>query len=194
MNMFISQNNKWVFCSSGFRFTCKILSIFKEGLFKDSKTSNPFFLLSTYTVCEFWKAEFSLMKISGRNIKTKQNIFQTGWRTSDWAHSLENNYGSKIFLEFLHLLIKPVVSLLGNGKSELSLHLGRTPWINRAQAAVQVPTKWKGYLLVAEAGNTAQPQWTEISWEGKLVDFKNDVESPSGLTHVVSDDEWPWRW
>lgn len=46
VNMFIYQNNKWMVLQFCFRFICKILSIFKEGLFKDLKLQN--FLLFVF--------------------------------------------------------------------------------------------------------------------------------------------------
>lgn len=96
-NMFIYQNNKWGVLQLCFRFTCKVLSIFKEGPFKDSKTANSvafyLFLLSTYIWV--WAGRiFTDQNQRERHFlktpKTKNiQIVQAGWRAGDWALSLE---------------------------------------------------------------------------------------------------------
>lgn len=151
---------------------------------------------------EFWQGKFSLTKIKGRNsgkkIKKQQKsqIFQAEWRAANWAPYVERKIWECGILRIYHhlrisyLLIKPIGSSLENEESELSLHLENNPLKKHSSRCSQTPTERKRHLLIMEACGTGQLQWTGISWEGTLFNFREDMELLSGLTQVVSDDEW----
>lgn len=106
--LFIRIINVWVL-QLCFRFTCKILSIFKEGPFKALKPKTHF--LSFFAFCvyvSFGRWGFHWPKSKGETLKkifktaTKSQIFQAGQRAGNWAPFLERKIWNTVFLEFYH--------------------------------------------------------------------------------------------
>ena len=201
--LFIRIINEWFFSfvsDSHVRFT----AFSKKGL-KRLKTSK-FPALCFLLICmNFGRQNFHCLKSEGEIVKkilktTKTPDISSRWKAANWAPYLERKIWECDILRIYHhlrisyLLIKPIGSLLENEESELSLHLQNNPLNKHSSRCSRTPTERKRHLLIMEACGTGQPQWIGINWEGKLFNFREDMELLSGLTQVVSDDEWLWRW